>query len=99
MCLAVPGRVIEIYSENGLRMGRIDYAGTQNSACLAYVPEAEIGSYVIVHAGFALQILDEAEAHASLELLTELNAHIDADRATDAAAPAGRAQPPLEERS
>lgn len=80
MCLAVPGKVVEIYSENGLPMGRIDYAGTQNIACLAYVPEAEPGTYVIVHAGFALQVLDEEEARASLAVLSELNARIEADQ-------------------
>ena len=79
MCLAVPGKVLEIYEENGLTMGRIDYAGTENTACLAYVPEIEVGGYVIVHAGFALQTLDEDEARKTLELLGELNEHMEAD--------------------
>ncbi len=83
MCLAVPGKVLEIYQENGLKMARIDYAGTENSACLEYTPEAQVGEYVIVHAGFALQTLNEEEARATLETLTELNAHIDADRKPD----------------
>jgi hydrogenase expression/formation protein HypC len=72
MCLAVPGKVIEIYEENGLKMGRIDYSGTVNRACLAYVPEAEEGRYVIVHAGFAISLLDEEEALESLDALNEL---------------------------
>jgi len=67
MCLAIPGKIIEIYEENGLQMGKIDYSGTLNKACLAYVPEAEVNQYVIVHAGFAISVLDEEEAQQSLE--------------------------------
>ena len=87
MCLAVPGRILEIYTENGLKMGRIDYAGTENTACLEYTPEAEEGGYVIVHAGFALQTLDEEEARLTLETLAELDAHMAADKAKDPEAP------------
>ena len=72
MCLAIPGKVIEITEENGIQMGRIDYAGTVNTACLAYVPEVKIGQYVIVHAGFALSIVDEEEARKTLELFGEV---------------------------
>jgi len=88
MCLAVPGQVIEIYQENGLPMGRIDYAGVEGAACLTYTPEAVEGSWVIVHAGFALQVLDEAEAAASLATLSELNELIEADSLPDDAAEA-----------
>lgn len=80
MCLAVPGRIVATHEENGLKMARIDYAGTENTACLAYTPEADVGDWVIVHAGFALQTLDEHEAEATLRTLTELNEHIEADR-------------------
>lgn len=73
MCLAVPGKIIEMYDENGLQMGRIDYSGTVHAACLAYVPEAEVGQYVLVHAGFALNVIDEAEAQRTLELLQEMS--------------------------
>ena len=72
MCLAVPGRVLEITEENGLVMGLIDYAGTRNKACLTYTPEAGVGDFVIVHAGFALQVLNEEEAAASLKELGRL---------------------------
>ncbi len=75
MCLAVPGKVLEITDESGLLMGRIDYSGTTNVACLAYVPEVKVGQYVIVHAGFALSILDEDEAHKTLALFDEIRAH------------------------
>ena len=83
MCLAVPGRILASLQENGLKMARVDYAGTENDACLAYVPEADVGDYVIVHAGFALQQLNEEEARATLETLSELNAIIEADKKTD----------------
>jgi hydrogenase expression/formation protein HypC len=72
MCLAIPGKVIEITEENGLAMGRIDYAGTVNTACLAYVPEVNVGQYVIVHAGFALSVVDEVEARKTLDLFDEI---------------------------
>jgi hydrogenase expression/formation protein HypC len=72
MCLAVPGKLVEIYEENGLRMGRIDYSGTRHAACLEYVPDAVEGAYVLVHAGFALSVLDEEEARKSLDLLQEM---------------------------
>lgn len=72
MCLAIPGKVIEIYQEAGLKMGRIDYAGTINAVCLEYVPEIIIGQYTVVHAGFALSVIDEEEARRSYEAWQEL---------------------------
>jgi len=83
MCLAIPGKVVELYEENGLPMGLIDFAGTRNSACLSYTPEAELGQYVLVHAGFALQTLNEEEAAASLAELSRLSAFMEADAAAD----------------
>lgn len=75
MCLAVPGKVNTIAEENGLLMGKVDFGGTVIFACLAYVPEVKVGDYVIVHAGFALNIIDEQEAQRTFELLKELNDH------------------------
>ncbi len=72
MCLAIPGKVIEIYEEGGLKMGKIDYSGTVNKACLAYVPEVQIGQYVIVHAGFAIQLLNEQEAEEVFETFDDV---------------------------
>jgi hydrogenase expression/formation protein HypC len=72
MCLAIPGRVIEIYHAHNLPMGRIDYAGTVNTACLAYVPDVQPGQYVLVHAGFALNVLDEEEAAKTLALWDDI---------------------------
>ena len=79
MCLAIPGRVLEIFEENGLVMGLIDYAGTRNQACLIYTPEAEQGDFVLVHAGFALQILNEKEAQDSLRELSRLSEIMEED--------------------
>ena len=72
MCLAIPGKVVDIYEENELKMGKIDFSGTMNTACLAYVPEVEVGQYVVVHAGFAIQVLDEAQAQEVYEAWDEL---------------------------
>jgi hydrogenase expression/formation protein HypC len=69
MCLAVPGKITEVYSNGGLRMGKIDFGGVVREACLEYVPEAELGDYVIVHVGFAISRLSEEEALATLETL------------------------------
>ncbi len=73
MCLAIPGRVLEIDKEDGLlRMGRVDFGGIVREVCLAYVPEVQVGDYVIVHTGFAIQRLDEEEARETLRLLREV---------------------------
>lgn len=80
MCLAIPGRVLKTFEENGLVMGLIDFAGVRNQACLTYTPEAEVGNYVIVHAGFALQVLNEDEAQASLRELARLADIMEKDR-------------------
>ncbi len=77
MCLAIPGKVIEIYDENGIKMGKIDYSGTISTACLEYLPEITVGEYTLVHAGFALSILDEDEAQKSLDAWKELGEALD----------------------
>jgi len=77
MCLAVPGKIIEIYDNAGLLMGKIDFGGVTREACLAYVPEAKVGNYTIIHVGFALNLLDEAEAIETLQLFDEIAASSD----------------------
>ena len=72
MCLAIPGKVVKTFEENGLLIGHIDYSGTISNACLAYVPEVKKGQYVIVHAGFAISVLDEEEAQKSFEAWDEM---------------------------
>ena len=77
MCLGVPGKIIEIYETEGLKMGKIDFGGVTREACLAYVPEAQIGDYTIIHVGFALNLISEQEAQETLDLLRQI---ADADR-------------------
>ncbi len=73
MCLAVPGKISEIYETNGLLMGKIDFGGVTREACLSYVPEAKVGDYTIIHVGFALNLIDEQEALETLALLDEIS--------------------------
>jgi hydrogenase expression/formation protein HypC len=72
MCLAIPGKIVDVFDDHGLKMGKVDYSGTVNTACLEYVPEAGTGEYVLVHAGFAISILDEEEARKTLALWDEM---------------------------
>jgi len=72
MCLAIPGKLLEVFDENGLKMGNIDFAGSVSKACLEYVPEIEVGQYTIVHAGFALSVLNEEEAKRSFDAWDEV---------------------------
>ena len=72
MCLAIPGKVVAISDENGIKMGTVDVNGSLTRVCLEYVPDIAIGHYTIVHAGFALKIIDEEEAAESLKLWDEL---------------------------
>jgi hydrogenase expression/formation protein HypC len=74
MCLGIPGRIVQIVDEQGLRMGDIDFGGVVRRVCLAYVPEAAIGDYAVIHAGFAISKIDAAEAQRTLELVAELDA-------------------------
>ena len=72
MCLAVPGRVESIRDENGLRMGRVSFAGVVKDVCLAYVPDVAVGDYALVHVGCALARIDEAAARETLRTLAEI---------------------------
>jgi hydrogenase expression/formation protein HypC len=72
MCLGVPGKVIEIYEHEGLRKCTVDFGGVSREACLDFVPEAEVGDYVIVHVGFAISLVSEQEAQETLELLRQI---------------------------
>lgn len=66
MCLALPGKILAIRGEVDLRMGEVDFSGVKKSVCLAYTPEAKVGDYVIVHVGFAISVLNEKQAQATL---------------------------------
>jgi hydrogenase expression/formation protein HypC len=72
MCLGVPGKIIEMYEAGGLPMGKVDFGGVIRETCLAYVPEAEVGDYTVVHVGFAISRLSEEEAQATLDILREM---------------------------
>jgi len=72
MCLGIPGKIVEMYEVNGLRMGRVDFGGLSKEVCLAYVPEIKLGDYTIVHVGFAITQLDEQSAQESLAMLRQV---------------------------
>jgi hydrogenase expression/formation protein HypC len=73
MCLAVPGRIISIEGDDPvLRSGRVDFAGIVKRVNLSYVPEASVGDYVLVHVGFAISTVDEAEARQVFAYLKEM---------------------------
>ena len=74
MCLAIPGKIIEIYERDGTLISKVDFGGVQQEVCLATTPEAQVGQYVIVHAGFAIERLDEQEANERLALFQQLAA-------------------------
>jgi hydrogenase expression/formation protein HypC len=72
MCLGVPGKIIEIYTDRGLRMCKVDFGGAVREACIETLPDAKPGDYTIVHAGFALNLLSEEEAQETLSLLRDI---------------------------
>lgn len=73
MCLGVPGKVMELYQANGMKMGKVDFGGVVREACLEYLPEIQVGDYTIVHVGFGISRLNEQEAHETLELLKQMD--------------------------
>ena len=85
MCLAIPGKIVEIYERDGTLMSKVDFGGVQQEVCLATTPEAQVGQYVIVHAGFALNLLSAEEAQETLRLLNELEAFNSDDANADEA--------------
>ncbi len=72
MCLAIPGRVSEIFESHGALMGKVNFGGITKTVCLEYVPDIQVGEYTIVHVGFALNRIDEESARQSLKLFQEL---------------------------
>ncbi|MDP6449394.1 MAG: HypC/HybG/HupF family hydrogenase formation chaperone [Lentisphaeria bacterium] len=74
MCLAIPGEVISIEHDDGLmRTGKVTFGGVIKEINLAYTPDAAIGNYVMVHVGFAISVVDEAEAERVFEFLAEMD--------------------------
>ncbi len=80
MCLGIPGKVIETFQNDDLPMAKVDFGGIVKEACLAYVPEAQVGDYVIVHVGFALSRVEEAEARQIFAYLEEIEELAEADQ-------------------
>ena len=72
MCLAVPGKIISIEGQDLARTARVSFGGIVKQVSLAYVPEAEVGDYAIVHVGFAISLLDEREALRTFEYLKQM---------------------------
>lgn len=72
MCLGVPGKIIEIYDKDTMKMCKIDFGGATREACLDFVPEAKVGDYTIIHVGFAISLLSEQDAKETLALLQEI---------------------------
>ena len=72
MCLGVPGKITEIYENNGMKMGKVDFGGVVRETCLDFVPEAQVGEYTVIHVGFAISILSEEEANKTLAMLREI---------------------------
>jgi len=79
MCLGIPGKVLETFERDGLPYGRVDFGGIRKEICLAYTPEAVAGEYVLVHVGFAISRLDEAEAEENLRLIREIEGSLPGD--------------------
>jgi hydrogenase expression/formation protein HypC len=73
MCLAIPGKVVEAFDREGMRMARVQFGGIFREACLDYVPDAKIGEYVLVHVGFAISKVDEEEAARTYRILEEMD--------------------------
>jgi len=73
MCLAIPGKVVETFEKSGMQMARVQFGGITREVCLEYVPETETGDYVLVHVGFAISRVDEAEAERTYQALRDLD--------------------------
>jgi len=82
MCLGVPGKIVEIAETSGLLMGKVDFGGIAKEACLAYLDDPQVGDFVLVHVGFALQKIDEVVALETLQTLREMG-ELDAELGID----------------
>ena len=72
MCLGIPGEILDVHEADGMRLGRVRFAGITREVCLQYVPEATTGDFVVVHVGFAISMIDREEAERSYRILEEL---------------------------
>lgn len=74
MCLGIPGKVVSIFDQENTLMASVDFDGLQQVVCVATTPEVQVGQYVLVHAGFALNVLSDTEAEETLRILRDLEA-------------------------
>ncbi|WP_306322085.1 MULTISPECIES: HypC/HybG/HupF family hydrogenase formation chaperone [unclassified Streptomyces] len=79
MCLGIPGQIKEVHDSGGLPMATVDFGGVRREVCLAYTPEAATGTYVIVHVGFAITTVDEAEARRTLDVLRAMDGAVEGE--------------------
>ena len=80
MCLGIPGKVIKVFEQDGTPMASGDFEGVEQTVCIATTPEAKVGQYILVHAGFSLNVLSDTEATETLKILRDLrefNANLD----------------------
>ncbi len=73
MCLGIPGKLTEVFKQNELPMGKVEFGGIIKDVCLVYTPEAQVGEYVLVHVGFAISQIDEAEAQEVFSYLKQID--------------------------
>ncbi|MGW7532526.1 HypC/HybG/HupF family hydrogenase formation chaperone [Amycolatopsis sp. NPDC054798] len=85
ICLGIPGRIVEVADGPALRMGTVDFDGVRRPVCLAYAPDADVGDYVIVHVGFAISRVDEAEAAKTLAVLRAIPDALESELGPEAA--------------
>ncbi len=74
MCLGIPGKLLAVREQDGLAMGKVEFGGIAKDICLAYVPEAQVGDYVLVHVGFAISRIDEQEAQEIFSYIQQIEA-------------------------
>ena len=90
MCLGIPGKVLEIHNvDGGVPMGKVEFGGITRDICLAYLPEVVVGDYVLVHVGFAISQIDEAEAQEIFSYIEQIGEFAELEDALDARPPDG----------
>ena len=72
MCLGIPGKIVETFQRDELPMAKVEFGGIIKDICLAYTPDAQLGQYVLVHVGFAINEIDEAEAQEIFQYIEQI---------------------------
>lgn len=94
MCLGIPGKVLEISRGDGeMPMGKVEFGGIAKEICLAYLPEVQVGNYVLVHVGFAISKIDEDEAREIFSYIEQIGELSEIDDPDDSVAPSGEGDP------